>query len=351
MPQRNRLRLGVERLESRRLMATHRFAVIGDYGYDGPNEAAVAALVKSWNPDAVLTVGDNNYGIGAAETIDQNIGKHYQQFIGDYQGQYGPGAAVNRFFPSLGNHDWWFPGIESIQPYLDYFNLPGDRYYSSSGNERYYEFRFGSVQFFALNSTLREPAGVTSTSDQARWLQSALAASRQPFNVVYFHHAPYNSGIESGDSTWMQWPFAEWGVDAVLSGHEHLYERLSVDGIPYFVNGLGGASVYPIGPIDRYSQVRFADGFGAMLITVSENSMVFEFYAVDGGDEPVDSFAIFAAPVPEPAGVVTMLVGAAGVGMLAWSRRRASGEWGVGGGETEEIARRREQAAARENTF
>ena len=39
----------------------------------------------------------------------------------------------------------------------------------------------------------------------------------------------------------MQWPFKDWGADAVLTGHDHIYERLLVNGIPYFVNGIGGA--------------------------------------------------------------------------------------------------------------
>ena len=59
-----------------------RFAVIGDYGIAGQPEADVAALVQSWNPDIVITTGDNNYPNGEASTIDANIGQYYHQFIG-----------------------------------------------------------------------------------------------------------------------------------------------------------------------------------------------------------------------------------------------------------------------------
>ena len=84
----------------------------------------MAALVAGWNPDFVITTGDNNYPKGAAKTIDRNIGRYYSAFIGNYQGQYGSGSATNRFWPSLGNHDW-----SSIKcsngscsgPYLNYF--------------------------------------------------------------------------------------------------------------------------------------------------------------------------------------------------------------------------------------
>src|SRR6187431_1116775 len=77
-----------------------RFVVIGDYGQDGPDEALVASLVNRLNPDFVLTVGDNNYPDGLASTIDANVGKHFQQFIGGYRGEFGPGSPVNRFWPS-----------------------------------------------------------------------------------------------------------------------------------------------------------------------------------------------------------------------------------------------------------
>ena len=82
-----------------------RFAVIGDFGLAGQPEADVASLVKSWEPELIITTGDNNYPDGEAETIDDNIGQYYQAFIYPYHGAYGPGAEVNRFFPTLGNHD------------------------------------------------------------------------------------------------------------------------------------------------------------------------------------------------------------------------------------------------------
>src|SRR5258706_161868 len=90
--------------------------VIGDFGAaaEGPtaasNELAVANLVKRWNPDFIVSLGDNNYPGGAALTIDPNIGQFYHEYIFPYQGAYGSGAATNRFFPCLGNHDWVLSG-------------------------------------------------------------------------------------------------------------------------------------------------------------------------------------------------------------------------------------------------
>ena len=242
-----------------------RFAVIGDYGTGEQPEADVAALVKSWNPDFIITTGDNNYPNGAAVTIDQNIGQFFHEFISPYQGGYGDGALENRFFPSLGNHDWQ---SEDAQPYLDYFTLPG--------NERYYEYVWGPIHFFVLDSDTHEPDGADINSTQAVWLQSQMGISDRPWKIVYMHHPPYSSGLH-GSIDWMQWPFAEWGADAVISGHDHTYERISRDGITYFVNGLGGRSNYPFFGSVRGSQVRYNLDYGAMLVEASEDNISFQF--------------------------------------------------------------------------
>ncbi len=247
-----------------------RFAVIGDYGVAGQTAFDVAALVHSWDPDFVITTGDNNYPSGEAATIDANVGQSYHEFIAPYRGAYGAGAAVNRFFPALGNHDWDTAGA---QPYLDFFRLPG--------NGRYYDVVRGSVHLFALDSDPREPDGTTATSVQGQWLQAALARSTARWKIVYMHHPPYSSG-QHGSTSWMQWPFAAWGADAVLAGHDHLYERLARE-MPYFVNGVGGnPSLYTFQTVEVGSQVRFTGEFGAMLVTATDTRMTFRFIVRDG---------------------------------------------------------------------
>ena len=260
--------------------STH-FAVIGDYGVDNANEAAVAALVKSWIPDFVITTGDNNYTSGASSTIDQNIGKYYHEYIYDYQGTYGAGSPdVNRFFPALGNHDWV---TANAQPYLDYFSLPD--------NERYYDFVQGPVHFFVIDSDTHEPDGTSSTSTQAFWLQSGLAAATEPWKIVYMHHPPYSSS-RHGSTGYMQWDFKGWGASAVLAGHEHSYERLDVAGLPYFVNGLGGQSIYNFGAPIPGSQVRYNEQHGAMLVSATTTQLTFQFINVDGS--VIDTYTLTA---------------------------------------------------------
>lgn len=238
------------------LTAPTHFAIIGDYGNSSVPEANVATMVSSWNPDFVVTAGDNNYDTGAAATIDANIGQYYHNFIYNYTGAFGAGSATRRFFPCLGNHDWGNNGTNptGANPYLAYFDLPG--------NERYYSFTQGECQFFILDSDPNEPDGVTSSSIQGQWLQAQMAASLARYKIVVFHHAAYSSA-QHGPTTYMQWPFALWGADTVITGHDHSYERLSVDGIPYFVNGLGGRSLYNWGTIMGQSQFRFNADYGA----------------------------------------------------------------------------------------
>lgn len=63
---------------------TVKFAVIGDFGSQNEGNQKVSQLVKSWNPDFIITTGDNNYPSGERETIDKNIGAFYSQYIYPY---------------------------------------------------------------------------------------------------------------------------------------------------------------------------------------------------------------------------------------------------------------------------
>jgi tartrate-resistant acid phosphatase type 5 len=244
-----------------------RFAAIGDYGYAGAPERDVANLVKSWNPDFIITLGDNNYDVGDSTTIDQNIGQYYHEYIYNYKGRYGPKTYSDRFFPSLGNHDYYTRNGEA---YRDYFTLPG--------NGRYYELVRGDVHLFAVNSDAAEPDGISATSAQARWLQAALAASTSRWNVVYLHHAPYSSGSH-GNTVALQWPFRAWGASVVLAGHDHNYERLVVDSLLYLVNGLGGRSIYTATrPKLAQSQKYFNGNYGALLLDATLDSLTIKFF-------------------------------------------------------------------------
>ncbi|MCY2961556.1 MAG: metallophosphoesterase [Planctomycetota bacterium] len=247
-----------------------RFAVIGDYGVDSVDEGRVASLVAGWGPDFVVTTGDNNYPEGAAATIDANIGKYWHGFIAPYTGAYGAGASTNRFFPTLGNHDWIQAGAAA---YLNYFALPG--------NERTYTFVRGAVRFWALDSDPAEPDGITHASAQALWLKAGLAAATEPFQVVVFHHPPHSSGTHGDDGN-LAWPFREWGADVVLNGHDHTYERFSIGGFPYLVVGLGGAPIYALGTPHAGSVARYNADHGALIGDVLGDRLQLSFVSAEG---------------------------------------------------------------------
>ena len=260
-----------------------RFAAIGDYGRADPDEARVAAMIDGWAPEFVITMGDNSYG---NNDIDDNVGQFYADYIGDYSGKYGSGWPVNRFFPSIGNHD--YTDGAGINAYLDYFTLPP----GPTADERYYDFVRGPVHFFVIDSNPAGTGGAKGAaigdgtkpdSVQGKWLKAKLAESNEPWKIVYFHHAPYSSSSHGDDSASqnLRWPFEVWGASAVIGGHDHTYERFQIGKIPYFVNGIGAApgnrfcDEYNVVPQSKYCHDEVP---GAMLIEAGQCAMTFNFY-------------------------------------------------------------------------
>jgi len=248
-------------------------AVVGDFGRcheagaECEAEKAVARLVDSWAPAYVLTTGDNNYPAGTSATMAPNL-QPYRAYI-----------EAGRFLPALGNHDWGTGN--GPRAYLAQFRPPG--------NGRYYHATVGDLGLWVLDSDEHEPDGLDADSVQARWLRAGLAASPTPLNVVIVHHPPYSSGAH-GSSARLRWPFALWGADAVLSGHEHSYERLAVKGIPYIINGSGGSVLRGFGRPLAESCVRDATHHGAQRIAVDSAGAHIEFWGVDG--HKIDTIAL-----------------------------------------------------------
>ena len=147
---------------------------------------------------------------------------------------------------------------------------------SRPGNERYYDFVQGPVHFFMLDTDQREPDGASASSVQGRWLERKLSQSKAPWKLVYASHAPYTSH-RVPDVEYMRWPFKAWSADAIFSGFYHVYERLHVDGLPYFVNGAGGTWISSFREIDDSSQFRYREEFGAMLIDATDTHITFRF--------------------------------------------------------------------------
>jgi len=262
-----------------------RFAVFGDYG-DGlaPGAAAVSQLVSRLQLDFIVTTGDNSYDNADYEA---NVGQFYSGFIGNYTGTHGPGSPVNRFFPSLGDHEYTDGGVDA---YLEYFTLPGEGVPSTntSGNERYYDIVMGPVHVFLLNVQPQEPDGSSQFSDQAAWLQAQLALSNSPWRLVVSPIPPFSSGDNHGSDPIVQWPYGVWGADAVFSGDDHIYERIHREGVDYFVSGLGGRSMYGFDVPVEGSEVRYNEDFGVLVVEACDEGMTFSFQTVSKG--VVDQF-------------------------------------------------------------
>lgn len=267
------------------------FAVIGDYGVNNQPADDVSALVKSWNPEFVVTTGDNNYPSGEASTIDENVGRNWRPYIFPYAGAQPlkPGevdATENRFFPSLGNHDLDNTGGgQPGQPYYNYFPI-------DSQNKRYYEFVWGHCHFFILNSGLLtdtdgvpvEPDGNDQFSIQAEWLQMRVAKSVVRWKIGVLHQPPYASNAPHyGGQVASRWNFKAFGLDILLSGHGHGFERLLVDGFPYIVNGAGGGDLYAFSLPVIGSQVRYNADYGAQKVTATCDELRLEFWNRAGG--------------------------------------------------------------------
>jgi hypothetical protein len=132
---------------------------------------------------------------------------------------------------------------------------------------------------------------------QAAWLQAQLAASTARWKVVIAHHPPFSSA-QNGSALWMQWPFEAWGAHAVLSGSDHVYERVTQGDLVYFINGLGGAPRYTFGAPVAGSQVRFSAEHGAMRVEADETQIAFRLFTRSG--VLVDTYTLYADPSAHP---------------------------------------------------
>lgn len=194
-----------------------RFVAFGDMGTGGKTQYELAQQMAEYHEkvpfDSVLMLGDNLYG-GA--DFDQKFAIPYKPLL----------DAGVKFHAALGNHD--SPDELLYKP----FNMNGQRFYT---------FKQGKVRFFALDSNYMDPA-------QLKWLETELKNSGSDWKVAFFHHPLYSSGGAHGSSLELRGLleplFVKYGVDVVLAGHDHSYERVKPQkGIYYFTAGSGGKLV------------------------------------------------------------------------------------------------------------
>jgi calcineurin-like phosphoesterase family protein len=194
-----------------------RFAAIGDNGTGTREQYDVAAQMDRFHQrfpfEFVVMLGDNIYGGKTAADYKLKFEDPYKPLL--------DGGV--KFYASLGNHD--DPNERSYKP----FNMGGKRYYS---------FKNGNVTFFALDSNYMDP-------EQVSWLQQQLSGSSSDWKICFLHHPLHSDGQFHGSDVDLRARiepiFEKNGVNVVLSGHDHVYERIAPQhGISYFVIGNSG---------------------------------------------------------------------------------------------------------------
>ena len=210
--------------------------VFGDSGTGTPAQAEVR--------DAMLAAVLDGPGPPRAD-LGLHVGDVHQGRGDDYDAIYfGPYADLVARLPvmlSVGNHDTYH---DDAATYLDDFYFPSN---NPAGTERYYSFEYGAVHAVAVDSNLP----LTPGTPQYEWLAADLAgpaAQAAQWRIVYFHHPPWCQAWSgwAGDLDVRRYLvplFEAEGVDLVLNGHTHAYERGTRNGVTYLVTGGGGGSL------------------------------------------------------------------------------------------------------------
>ena len=293
--------------------AQERFAVIGDFG-DTTAANNVANRLSQMKPTWIATVGDNIYTTGGTTAeYDAAIGIKYGAFIKGSASSTGT-AAINNFYPVIGNHDIDAGGATLAQNYTDYFaltNANDSAISTSSGNERYYDVVRGNVHLFVLSSDTRDTSalggGQAVGSPQRTWFDNALAGSTSAWNIVTFHHPAYSTSDISGDhasNAYLQWGFSSGANTAqvIYNGHSHDYERtlIPATGQQYVVEGTGGQSTgtFAAPALTGVAETQFRDtssttgGSYNGFTIVDANSHLFTHRHFQQNGELLDSFTL-----------------------------------------------------------
>src|ERR1700688_3880804 len=197
------------------------------------------------------------------------------------------GRAKSRTRPSPGNHEFH---AEGATPYFDYFG-------SAAGDPKngYYSYELGAWHIIVLNSECADVGGCEAGSRQETWLRADLAAHPAACTLAYWHKPLFSSGSAHGNDVSVKplWQaLYDANADVVVAGHDHNYERFAPQnadgaadparGIREFVAGTGGKNQRPMGAIDPNSEVRNADAFGVLKLTLHPNSYDWQFIPEPG---------------------------------------------------------------------
>lgn len=264
------------------------FSAVGDFGTGGDLQQDLVRSLMEDDPELLLALGDVAYDSGTQAEVENKFFAPMAELM-----------AKVPFYVVLGNHEYV---TDAGMPLLDAVYMPSN---NAKGTERYYSFDRGHVHFVALDSMCAgaaDSSGDCTSEAQMKWLEADLAATDQPWKIVFFHHPPYTSSPKDSKSIREKYvPIMQaGGVDLALTAHAHNYERSFplVDGVPaeggitYIVAGAGGARLKEFvssSPPD-WSAVRNNSDFGYLDVNVEEGLLSAEARTMDG--RVIDAFEL-----------------------------------------------------------
>jgi hypothetical protein len=235
-------------------------------------QAVTAGLIRQMKPDAVLALGDTQYPNGG-----------YGQYLGSYARSWGRFRSIT--YPAIGNHEYL---TDQARGYFGYF---GQR--AGNPNQGWYSYDLAAWHVIVLNSECSHIRGCGPGSPQERWLAADLAAHPNGCTLAYWHEPRWSSGTHGSNPLYS----AIWGdlvaagVDVVLNGHDHDYERFAplladgqvdVKGVREFIVGTGGESHYKFHLPATGSQVRIANTFGVLRLALEPGAYEWRVVSVSG---------------------------------------------------------------------
>lgn len=246
-----------------------KFLAVGDLGEATTDQFAVLDQMLTVQPDFAVITGDIAYENGTLQQFEDNFFAVYQPILERIP-----------FFPASGNHDY---ETADAAAFREVYVLPENG--GENGRERWYSFDWGDVHVAVLDTEVQLAA-------QAEWLARDLAESELPWKIVVLHRPPYSSGSHGSDMTTrkaFETVIQEQGVDLVLAGHDHHYERTApIDGTLYIVTGGGGRGVRSS---DRSSWTEISDSVAHFVyLTVDDSGLT--GHAIDATGADFDSFRI-----------------------------------------------------------
>lgn len=234
------------------------------------HEKSTSDLIAGVHPDAVLAVGDLQYGGGSLA-----------QFEGSYDPTWGRFKDIT--YPILGNEDYGTPGAAG---YWAYFGSRAPNYPGG-----YYSFNLGAWHIIGLNSECAEPGvgGCGVGSPQEQWLLGDLASNRSPCTLVMLHEPRFTSGHNGNHPVYQAFwnDIYAFGAAILLHGHDHIYERFAPqnpkqqadpNGVREFIVGTGGNNHQPkTAAIQPNNEVLDNTTYGVLKLTLGGGSYSWQF--------------------------------------------------------------------------